>query len=101
MTPQDKEFFQKGAKDASALLKNLGNEYRLLILCLLIEHKEMSVTEMMKYFTISQSAFSQHLARLRQQEVVHYRREAQTLYYYIKNHDVDRIIATLKNIYCP
>jgi ArsR family transcriptional regulator, virulence genes transcriptional regulator len=52
------------ARRASGLLKAMGNERRLLILCYLTEG-ERSVGELEKLIDLSQSALSQHLARLR------------------------------------
>lgn len=95
------EFIRDGASDAAAMLRLLSNEYRLLILCLLLEYGEMSVSGLQEQLDLAQSALSQHLARLRRAELVTYRRDAQTLYYRIHNPDVVRLIAVLKNIYCP
>lgn len=98
---KDREFLQQGAGKAAALLKAVGNENRLLVLCLLIQVDEMSVGGMLEHIPLSQSALSQHLGRMREDGLVSYRREAQTLYYRIANSDVEKIIAALKEIYCP
>lgn len=98
---KDRAFLQEGAAQAAAMLKALGNENRLLVLCLLIQVGEMSVSAMLEHIPLSQSALSQHLARMREEGLVSYRRESQTLYYSISNPDVEKIIATLKAIYCP
>jgi len=98
---KDREFLQQGAGKAAALLKAVGNENRLLVLCLLIQVGEMSVGGMLEHIPLSQSALSQHLGRMREDGLVSYRREAQTLYYRIANSDVEKIIAALKEIYCP
>lgn len=97
----DKQFLKTGATQAAALLRALGNENRLLLLCLLIEHGELSVGQMQDGVDLSQSALSQHLARMRNEGLVDYRRESQTLYYFIADDSVGELIATLKNIYCP
>lgn len=98
---KDRAFLQEGAAKAAALLKALGNENRLLVLCLLIQVGEMSVSAMLEHIPLSQSALSQHLARMREEGLVSFRRESQTLYYRIANPDVEKVIATLKAIYCP
>ena len=98
---KDREFLQTGAARAAALLRAVGNEHRLLVLCLLIEHGEMSAGALNEYVPLSQSAFSQHLAKMREEGLIAYRREAQTLHYRIANPDVARLIATLKTIFCP
>lgn len=92
---------QESAAEAAGMLRLLSNEYRLLTLCLLLEYGEMSVTGLLEHIDLGQSALSQHLAKLRAANLVAYRREAQTLYYRIHNPDVGRLIAALKNIYCP
>lgn len=92
---------QEGASKAAALLRAVGNEHRLLMLCLLIEHGEMSVGVLNEYVDLSQSALSQHLAKMREEGLVTFRREAQTLHYRIDNPDVARLVTTLKEIFCP
>jgi DNA-binding transcriptional ArsR family regulator len=103
MTSNEKNrlFLQEGASKAAALLRAAGNENRLLVLCLLIEHKEMTVGALLDQVNLSQSALSQHLARMREDGLVTYRREAQTLYYRIDSPDVALLIGTLKRIFCP
>lgn len=98
---KDRAFLQEGAAQAASMLKALGNEHRLLVLCLLIQVGEMSVGSILEHIPLSQSALSQHLARMREEGLVSYRRESQTLYYRIANPDVEKIIATLKAVYCP
>lgn len=100
-TRQDRKFLQQGAAQAAALLRAVGNEHRLLVLCLLIEHGEMSVGALLERLELGQSALSQHLARMREEGLVTFRREAQTLYYRIDNPAVAKLIATLKSIFCP
>jgi len=96
----EREFLQVGAGKAAALLKAIGNENRLLVLCLLIQTGEMSVGSILEHIPLSQSALSQHLGRMREEGLVAYRRESQTLYYRIANPDVEKIVAVLKSIYC-
>ncbi len=98
---KDLSFLQDGATKAAAMLRAVGNEHRLLVLCLLIEHGEMTVGALLDNVTLSQSALSQHLAKMREEGLVAYRRESQTLYYRIENSDVAKLIATLKTIFCP
>ena len=95
------KFLQEGAAQAAAMLRAVGNEHRLIVLCMLIEHEEMSVGAMLERVPLSQSALSQHLARMRDEGLLTFRREAQTLYYRIGNPNVAKLIATLKTIFCP
>ena len=98
--PAEQAFLQQGAARAAALLRAVGNENRLLVLCLLIEQGELSVGDLLERIPLSQSALSQHLARMREEGLVTYRRESQSLYYRIANPDVQKLVATLKSIFC-
>lgn len=90
---------QSQAHLASALLKTLANEHRLLILCLLSEG-ELSVSQINERVALTQSALSQHLAVLREQELVQTRREAQTIFYSLQAGIAQQIIAVLHDHYC-
>ncbi|HEX9461503.1 MAG TPA: metalloregulator ArsR/SmtB family transcription factor [Alphaproteobacteria bacterium] len=96
MSPEDLE---QNARKASALLKAMANERRLLILCYLAE-RERSVGELESLITLSQSALSQHLARLRRDGLVATRREAQTIYYSLAGREAGAIMETLHALYC-
>jgi ArsR family transcriptional regulator, virulence genes transcriptional regulator len=87
------------ARRASALLKAMGNPHRLMILCRLAEG-EKCVGELERVIGLSQSALSQHLARLRRDDVVVTRRVAQTIYYSLAGSEARAIIATLYRLYC-
>lgn len=91
---------QSQAADASQLLKTLGNPQRLRVLCLLVD-REMSVGQINEQLPdLSQSALSQHLAKLREEDLVLTRREAQTIWYTLKQGPAEQIISTLYGIYC-
>ncbi|GAB3510945.1 metalloregulator ArsR/SmtB family transcription factor [Pseudoxanthomonas daejeonensis] len=100
-TRQDRKFMQHGAEQAAAMLRTLGNEQRLLLLCLLMEHGEMTVGQMQAQVDLSQSALSQHLARMREDGLVVARREAQSAYYRIDDPRVETLVAALKSVFCP
>jgi DNA-binding transcriptional ArsR family regulator len=87
------------ASDAAALMKTLGNEQRLLVLCNLLE-QPMTVSELNQRMPLSQSALSQHLALLREAGLVETRREAQSIHYSLPPGPVTRVIALLQDIYC-
>ena len=87
------------ASDAAGLMKALGNESRLMILCVLTEG-ERSVSDLNSLVPLSQSALSQQLARLRSQGLVKTRRESQTIYYSLADGPADRVINLLHDIYC-
>ena len=92
---------EENAGEAAQFLKLLANEHRLLILCHLAANDEMSVNALADALELSQSALSQHLARLRDDSLVSFRREAQTLYYRVASPRAIQILKTLKQIFCP
>ncbi|WP_295841212.1 metalloregulator ArsR/SmtB family transcription factor [uncultured Xanthomonas sp.] len=98
-TALDPAAMRAHASQAARLLKALGNEKRLLLLCLLVDH-EQSVGELNARVELSQSALSQHLALLREDGLVQTRREGQTIYYSLVPGPVQRILEVLHGIYC-
>ena len=95
----DAEDLLNNARKAAALLKAMGNERRLMILCLLVGG-ERSVGELERLVGLSQSALSQHLARLRKDELVATRRSAQTIYYSVSDGKVRSLLQALYDLYC-
>ncbi len=91
--------FEAKARLASALLKAMGNERRLLILCHLAGG-EKSVSELERLIDLSQSALSQHLARLRRDGLVSTRRAAQMIYYTLAGAEARAVMETLYRVYC-
>lgn len=96
----DLAMFEESAGRAATLLRLLGNEKRLMLLCQLADG-ELSVRDIQSRVGLSQSALSQHLALLRAEGVVGTRRESQTIYYRIVDHAAMRIIETLAELFCP
>ncbi len=92
--------FEAKAAAAAQLLKALANEHRLMILCKLAEG-ELSVGDLVAAIGLSQSALSQHLAKLRADRLVTTRRDAQTIYYRLTSADAARVLQVLADIYCP
>lgn len=97
LSPRD---FAAKAGEAAALLKALAHEARLMVLCQLLEG-EYSAGALQEASGLSQSALSQHLAKLREEGLVTTRREAQTIYYSLADPNVARVLDTLAAIYCP
>lgn len=93
--------FERQAASAAGLLKMLANENRLLILCRLATVREMAVHELAEAVHLSQSAVSQHLAKMREEGLVGTRRDAQTIYYRLADPNATRLLALLQDIYCP
>lgn len=80
------------ANEAARVLSLMGNGSRLLILAHLARRREMKAGDLVRAVGLSQSALSQHLTKLRLGGLVTFRREAQTLYYRIKNPQVAGLI---------
>ena len=81
-------------------MKLLANERRLLLLCRLAGAGEMPVAALAEAVGLSQSALSQHLALMRAEGLVAFRRDGQTLYYRIDDPAAGQFLAMLKDIYC-
>jgi DNA-binding transcriptional ArsR family regulator len=91
---------QKHSAQAARFLKNISNEQRLLILCILHE-QELSVGQLNEMLpNLSQSALSQHLALLRKEGLVATRRDSQTIYYSLSSNEAAEIIHLLHKLYC-
>ncbi|NQV87359.1 MAG: winged helix-turn-helix transcriptional regulator [Woeseiaceae bacterium] len=88
------------AAEAASLMKALGNESRLMVLCTLADG-ERSVGELNEIIPLSQSALSQQLAKLRVHGLVETRRDSQTIYYKLAAGPADRVVHLLQEIYCP
>lgn len=98
--PMDLATFEANAAQVADLLKMLGNQRRLMVLCKLVEHGEITVTDLSDAVNLSQSALSQHLAKMREEGLVTFRRESQTLWYRVADHRLEALLATLYDLYC-
>lgn len=96
----DLQALEASAGEASDLLKALSNPHRLLILCQL-EGGERQVSQLQAGSGLSQSALSQHLARLREDGLIAARREGVAVFYSIANPAALKVIGVLAEIYCP
>jgi DNA-binding transcriptional ArsR family regulator len=92
-------FSRTAARSATKLLKAMANEHRLLILCHLLDG-EKRVGEIERLTGLSQSALSQHLAKLRRQRLVATRRESQSIHYALASFEVDQMIHLLHGLFC-
>ena len=91
---------KKHSSEAAALMRQLSNPNRLMIVCSLID-QEMSVGELNDAVPLSQSALSQHLAGLREAKLVSTRRDGQTIFYRLNGDNARQVVAVLKSIFCP
>jgi len=93
------EVMQRNAAKAEAMLKLLANAKRLMILCYLVKG-EKSVGQLADLVGLSPSALSQHLAKMRDLNMVEADKRGQMVYYRISNPEVEAILSTLYLIYC-
>ena len=91
---------EKAAVEVAGVLRALANERRLVVLCKLVERGEANVNSLAEAVGLSQSALSQHLAKMREEGLVTYRRENQTLWYRIADPRIEDLLATLHTLYC-
>lgn len=91
---------EQNAQRVSSILKAIGNDKRLLLLCKIVEEGEVSAGSLVGVAGLSQSAMSQHLGKLREENIVTFRREGQTLYYRLGDANIRELIVTLHRLYC-
>ncbi len=96
----DPKALQAKAGEVAGILAALANDRRLLILCKLVEVGEATVGTLAAEVGLSQSALSQHLARMREEGIVAFRRESQTVWYRIADARIETLLSTLHRLYC-
>ena len=92
--------FEANCLEVADLLRAIANERRLMILCKLVEWGEANVTSLAEAVGLSQSALSQHLAKMRDEGLVTFRRESQTLWYRVADRRIEDLLATLHQLFC-
>lgn len=90
---------QKNVAQAEALLKQLANANRLMVLCHLVSG-EKTVGELAEAVGLSQSALSQHLAKLREAGLVESDKRGLSVYYRICSMEAQALLSVLHLIYC-
>ncbi|HWA02559.1 MAG TPA: metalloregulator ArsR/SmtB family transcription factor [Rhizomicrobium sp.] len=99
LAPKELRAMRRNAAEAAEMLRILSHEARLGVLCELALG-ERSAGELVRSSGLTQSALSQHLAKLREQGLVRTRREGQAIYYALHDGRAARIIGVLHEIYC-
>ncbi len=92
--------FEEKAAEVAGTLRALANERRLMILCKLVETGEANVAALAESVGLSQSALSQHLAKMRAEGIVSSRRDGQTIWYRIADRRAEELFALLHKLYC-
>ena len=100
LAPLDLAVFEANAMEVAELLRALGNERRLMVLCKLVENGETTVGALADAVGLGQSALSQHLARMRVGGVVAARRDGQTIWYRLADPRIAELISVLHRLYC-
>lgn len=93
--------FSEQAGEAVSLLRAMANECRLLVLCHLSVSGELSVGQLANLVGLSQSALSQHLAKLREEGLVATRKDAQTVFYRLCDPKAEQLLHLLHDLFCP
>jgi ArsR family transcriptional regulator len=96
----DLTLFETKAAAVAETLKLLANQRRLMLLCKLIELGTANVNQLADAVGLSQSALSQHLARMREEKLVGFERKGQTLWYHVADDRIGMLLATLYQLYC-
>ena len=81
-------------------LKAMAHPLRWKILCTLGD-RELSVGEIVDQTGTSQSNISQHLEQLRNKNIVVARKEANRIFYRIRNHQLLDLIGIMRDVLCP
>jgi len=100
MLSQDIADLEDQADTMGKTLKALGNGKRLVILCRLMQAGEMNVGTLAGSVDLSQSALSQHLAKMRAEGLVATRRDSQTIWYRLADPRIEDLLGSLHTIYC-
>ena len=90
---------RRNAAAAAELLRTLAHEARLSVLCELVGG-ERTAGALVEASGLSQSALSQHLAKLRDEGIVTTRRDGQTIHYRLADPRVETLLATLYQLFC-
>jgi DNA-binding transcriptional ArsR family regulator len=94
----DLQALETRALEAEALLSLMANRHRLLVMCNLIDG-ELTVSQLLECSSLSQSALSQHLGKLREAGLVATRRNGQKIYYRLASEPARTLIQTLCDLY--
>ncbi|MDR6816744.1 ArsR family transcriptional regulator [Neorhizobium sp. 2083] len=87
------------AEEVANFLKGLANSHRLLVLCALAEG-ERNVAQLIEATGIAPTSMSQHLAKLKEEGIVDFRRDHRTLFYFIAHPAVGEVMGVLYQHFC-
>lgn len=84
---------------AARCLKAMSHPLRLKILCVLGTDK-ICVQDLVEKVGTSQSNISQHLAILREKDILNSEKEANRVYYYIDDERMLQLISMMRDVFC-
>lgn len=84
---------------AARCLKAMSHPLRLKILCVL-GNSSISVQDIVDQVGTSQSNISQHLAILREKDILGYKKEANRVYYFIDDERMLKLIRMMREVFC-
>lgn len=84
---------------AAFALKAMSHPLRLKILCAVGE-QELAVQEIVDFVGTTQSNVSQHLAKLRDKDILASRRDANRIYYRVKDDRTLRLVEMMRDVFC-
>ena len=90
----------EGLERATRCLKALSHPTRLKILRLLHKYNEASVQQLENELGLSQSNTSQHLSVMREKEIIITRKEANQVFYRVRDERMFTLLALLQEIFC-
>lgn len=91
---------EEKAKTVAELLKILANEYRLLVLCALVDDT-LTVSQIHEFVpNITASALSQHLSQLKRSGILESQKQGLNVFYKIADTRVLELLSVLKKYYC-
>ena len=92
--------FSEAQVDAvTEILKSMAHPIRLKILCFLMDG-EKNVGEIEHEFGSTISNISQHLTVLRKANIINRRKEANFMFYSLKDKNISTLMDTIKNNFC-
>jgi ArsR family transcriptional regulator len=86
-------------QQAAHAIKAIAHPLRLKILCVL-GNQELSVQDILEQVGTTQSNISQHLAKMREQDVLTTRKEANWVYYRIGDPRTLKLIGMIRDVFC-
>ena len=90
---------EEDIEQASRSLKAMAHPLRLKVLCVL-GSEEMSVQDIVAAVGTTQSNISQHLAILREKDILRARKDANKVYYRVGDPRTLRLIAMMSDVFC-